>query len=377
MRAYVFTGGALAKHAGRFVWLSIDTEKDQNAQFVEKFPIENWPTLLVLDASAETPVLKWAGSANVQQLEKLFDDADRALASGQGSDAEKSLATADRLNAERKYVEAAEQYAAALKASTPGWERRNRAVESLTIALYQAKKNTECADAAVREVPSMPRGPSFANATAMGLFCAMEDESAAGPAAVQKLRPYAEEALKLPGLLADDRSGLYDALVDLRKSAGDEAGSKALAAEWLGFLEQEAAKAPNVEARSAFDPHRVSAAIRAGHPERAIPALEQTERELPKDYNAPARLAILYRELGQFDASLAASDRALKLVYGPRTIGVYEQKALTLVKKGDKTAAKKSLEEAKRFAQSIAKPTPQVTHAIERLNKSIAELDRK
>ncbi|MFL5321020.1 MAG: thiol reductase thioredoxin, partial [Myxococcaceae bacterium] len=249
MRAYVFTDAALAKHAGRFVWLSIDTEKDQNAQFVEKFPIESWPTLMVLDSSGETPALKWAGSANVQQLEKLFDDAERALASSKGTDAEGLLAEADRLNAQRAYPEAAQKYGEALKASDPKWERRNRTVESLTIALYQAKRYPECADVALRELPAMPRGPSFANAAAMGLFCAMEDDAPTGKDLAVKLLPFAEEAVKVPGILADDRSGLYEALVELREDSGDKAGAHALAEQWMSFLESEAAKARTPEER--------------------------------------------------------------------------------------------------------------------------------
>ena len=49
LRAYVFTDAALAKQAGRFVWLSIDTEKDRNAPFLAKFPVDVWPTLMVID----------------------------------------------------------------------------------------------------------------------------------------------------------------------------------------------------------------------------------------------------------------------------------------------------------------------------------------
>ena len=44
MRAYVFTDPALAKHAGQFVWLSIDTEKTGNAEFLRKYPIKAWPS---------------------------------------------------------------------------------------------------------------------------------------------------------------------------------------------------------------------------------------------------------------------------------------------------------------------------------------------
>src|SRR5579884_3014204 len=79
MRAYVLEDPALAKQANRFVWLSIDTEKDRNRAFLEQHPVEVWPTLMVLDARGE-PALRWAGSASVPQLVKLLDDGERAVA---------------------------------------------------------------------------------------------------------------------------------------------------------------------------------------------------------------------------------------------------------------------------------------------------------
>jgi thiol-disulfide isomerase/thioredoxin len=49
MQAFVFTDKALSRNAGQFIWLSIDTEKEQNAPFVKKFPIRAWPSFYVID----------------------------------------------------------------------------------------------------------------------------------------------------------------------------------------------------------------------------------------------------------------------------------------------------------------------------------------
>src|SRR5260370_26715666 len=48
MRAFLFTDPALASQARRFVWLSIDTEKAENAAFFATPPISVSPTLLVI-----------------------------------------------------------------------------------------------------------------------------------------------------------------------------------------------------------------------------------------------------------------------------------------------------------------------------------------
>jgi tetratricopeptide (TPR) repeat protein len=121
----------------------------------------------------------------------------------------------------------------------------------------------------------------------------------------------------------------------------------------MRFLEAEGARAPSVEARAALDSHRVSAALALGDPGRAVPALLASERDLPDDYNPPARLAILYREMGKNDEALAASQRALDKAYGARKLRIYDARADIYVKMGDKAAAKRTLDEAVRFAQTL------------------------
>ena len=63
MRAYVWTEKSLTRHAGRFVWLSLDMEKAQNAAARKKIGISAFPTIYVLDASDTTVVIRWLGAA--------------------------------------------------------------------------------------------------------------------------------------------------------------------------------------------------------------------------------------------------------------------------------------------------------------------------
>src|SRR5437588_275434 len=120
MRSHVFTDGGLAKHAGRFVWLSVDTEKAVNAAFTEKYPIENWPTLLVIDSANERVAFKWLGSATVPQLARLFDDAEAAVANARQGDAPDALLSrADQLYGECRAKDSADLYRRAL-AAAPG-----------------------------------------------------------------------------------------------------------------------------------------------------------------------------------------------------------------------------------------------------------------
>src|SRR5262252_10923426 len=226
MRAYVLTDAALVKHARRFAWLSIDTEKAQNEAFIEKFPVDNWPTFIVVDPSNERAVLKWLGTANVAQLEKLFDDGELAMRTSGGKSAEELLAVADRANAEGNRLEAAKLYRQALQNAPEQWDRRPRAIESLVTALQGARSWEDCAQAALKAVPTMPRGSSFANSAAIGLQCALRapKDAAWRAAAISGLEPWVRSALDIPHLLADDRSGLYEVLVLSAESAGDKEG---------------------------------------------------------------------------------------------------------------------------------------------------------
>ncbi|MCA1662706.1 MAG: thioredoxin family protein, partial [Myxococcales bacterium] len=199
----MFTDASLKKQAGRFVWLSIDTEKETNAPFLAKYPVESWPTLMVVDATREQAVLRWSGSLDAAQLVKLLDDGERA-ARGDASTGIGALARADRLNAEGKKKEAATAYRAALP-QLPS-DKRARAIESMLAALAMAHQAEACAKQAAELVPTMPRGPSFANAAATGTGCAAELNGDERTQAIGVLAPLCDEAVKLPGLLADDRS---------------------------------------------------------------------------------------------------------------------------------------------------------------------------
>src|SRR5262249_42728623 len=168
---------------------------------------------------------------------------------------------------------------------------------------------------------------------------------------------------------ADDISSVYESLASEREAAGDEAGRKRILSERAAFLEKAAAEAKNPEARAVFDSHRLSTYIDLGEPERAIPMLEASERDLPDDYHPPARLAAAYKAAKRWDEALAASDRALAKAYGPRKIGILQTRAEIYAGKGDPAAAKRTLEETLAYAEGLP--------AGQRSEKTIAALRKK
>lgn len=353
MRAYVYTDKSLERYAGRFVWLSVNTESPKNAAFLKKYPIRVLPTLMVLDATGERVLLRYAGGATVKQLSRLLDDASR----GTKSAADTILASADKAASQENHAEAAKLYESAIAKAPTSWKSFGRAAESLVFALSVAGDMDRCATHALDLYKRVKGTASAGNVASIGLGCAMELKADAPMRSerVKRLELATREVLDdaKADISADDRSGLYLALVDARSHWGDKEGAKALRSEWLQFLERSAAAAKTAEQRTVYDSHRLTVYMQLGTPEKAIPMLEQTERELPDDYNAPARLAAAYRAMKEYDKALTASDRALAKVYGPRKLSVYTTRADIFVAKGDAESAKKTLADAIAYAKSL------------------------
>ncbi|HZZ85333.1 MAG TPA: hypothetical protein VFE30_12400 [Anaeromyxobacteraceae bacterium] len=355
MRAEVFTDQRLRKQAGRFVWLSVDTEKAGNAGFLEKFPMDAWPTLFVIEPAEERAVLKWLGSADVNDLRRLLADGERAVRSTRASPADAALARADRENGAGRPAAAAPLYREALAKGGPRWAGRGRAVDALLLALGEAEDWQACAREGEAQLPPAARDASFANGAALALSCALSapEDAPWRAAALERLEGLAQEALQVRSALPDDLAGLYEELVQAREARGDAPGARELARRWWAYLEAASGRAPTPEARAVFDSSRVSAALALGDPALALPALQGSEQALPGDYNPPARLAFLYRELGRQPEALAAAKRALARAYGPRKLKVYDLEASILAKLGDRAAERVALAEALAYGAAL------------------------
>lgn len=79
MRSSVYTDKALARNAGRFVWLSIDTENRRNDLFQQKFPLQDLPAMYIIDPADETLAGRWTGAKTVPELEKIFGEGERTV----------------------------------------------------------------------------------------------------------------------------------------------------------------------------------------------------------------------------------------------------------------------------------------------------------
>lgn len=358
MKAYVYTDKGLERFAGRFVWLSVNTEDAKNAAFLQKYPIPALPTLLVLDAKHDAVALRYVGGATVPQLQTMLDDAEKTYRAKSEAESDKLLTEADRLAAAGKHAEAVKAYDSAMASAPRKWSKLGRSAESMLFSLSMSGEDERCAKRALELYPRVKGTPSAANVAATGLSCAIALDASkveTRNAWMQQLETYTREVFDDPkiAMSADDRSGLYMALIDARDAAGDDEDVIKLKGEWAAFLEDAASKAKTPAQRTVYDSHRLTAYLDLGTPEKAIPMLEQSERDFPDDYNPPARLAFAYKALKQYDKALAASDRALARVYGPRKLSVLSVRADIYVAAGDTKAARDTIVQAIEYAKAL------------------------
>jgi tetratricopeptide (TPR) repeat protein len=359
MKEYVLPDPKLARLAGKFVWAMIDLERPENAPFLAKFSTTVLPTLWVVDPATEAPALKWIGSATVAELEGLLDAAAAATSGDPSSNAaETAFALGNRAAGEGRAEDAIDAYRRALALGLPGWERRPQVIEALSMRLNETDRAAEAVDLAVAEVPSLPPGTSLANVLQNALE-AVDRLPPEAPARaklgwlVAESRRVAEDPAQ--PLLADDRSSLYEHVVDALRTS-DPVASKGVARAWATFLEGEADKAKTPRGRAVFDAHRLGAYLELGEVEKALPMLERSERDLPDDYNPPARLARAQFERHHYDAALLAVRRALGKAYGPRKLQIRMLEADILRALGRKADQRRALETA--IAEADAQKLP-------------------
>ncbi|MGA7118876.1 MAG: thioredoxin family protein [Polyangiaceae bacterium] len=358
MRSYVLSDAALRPLRDQFVWLSIDTEREDNAGLVSKLGVRVLPTLYVIEPTSEKPILAWPGSLTANELAVLLEDS--AVSGRQGKEggaASSALLRGYRASAGGRADEAIAAYRQALGAAPPDWPRRAQSVDALVTQLAEDGQFGACVDTGFDEAPKLPGGTALADVLRAAIGCA--EELTRGGSGSGRLGDLAALGHRVASdgsqpILADDRSDLYDFVVGAYRELGQDGEAKRIAAEWAAFLEEQAGRAASPAARAVFDAHRVLAYGALGEPQRAVPMLEQTERDFPGDYNPPARLATTYLAMKRNDDALAAVQRALAKAYGPRKLRLWSLEADAYQAMGNAPAAREALRAALDFAKTVS-----------------------
>jgi len=336
-----------------------------------------FPSFFAIDPRDGHVAFRWVGGFSVAQFPKLLDAAEAAVRGGH-TPLDRALVRADSLYAAGADSAAAAGYRAALASAPADDPRRARCFESLLFALSNSGQPDTAAVLAERALPGLGRTAHAATVAGSGLDAALQipETNAARAGLIATLEPAtagfaADTTIAMAG---DDRSGLWITVISAREDAKDSVGTHRATESWAAQLERAAASATSPEQRAVYDSHRLSAYIDLGEPQRAVPMLEQSERDFPWDYNPPARLAVAYKEMKRWPEALAASDRALKLAYGPRTLNIYRTRVDILLGSGNTAGAKQALNDA--IAMARALPAGQRSEStIQSFEKRLASLN--
>src|SRR5215470_11731451 len=343
----------LLRQAGRFVWLELNYDNEGNQAFLARHGVAWTPALLVLDPSDERVTASRMGGMSLSELKGFLEEGDRGFRSKEKGQVAAALSRGNAESGAGRYAEAADAYRDAVRLAEPRSPQRAHAADALVSTLQVKREWQTCAEAATAEAPGLPRGSSFGRIVHVGLGCANVGEDARWAVAVRKtLEPLAIEATGIDGLSRDDRFQLYEKLMiaaQLRDAPDENAkwGKR-----WLQDIDSVVPSSD--DERSGLDVARVDAVLLLDEPALALPALEASERAMPQNYTASARLARVAEAAKRHDLALAACERGLQHVDGPigRT-GLLLTKASALRGKGELSRAKETAQLALQAATSI------------------------
>ena len=375
MRNFVFPDATLRPLATRFVYLAIDTELARNADFVARFPIASWPTLLVLDpqqkdaAGSDKVVARFTGSMTAGELSAQLEEVLRTAG-------KTPLAEADAAAAAGNYGAAAVLYARHAQDAKES-ALRPRARLGQIQALRKLGQYQACAELGDSAHTEVGRTSTAADFFFFASDCLDHVTDLDAQARLRRsIRQYLTELVRDPRaqLLPDDRSDGYGSLIALSDGLGENAAGDRFAEERLQLLEAAAAQAKSPTEAATYDAHRFDCYRRLKRYAPAETMLLGSEKLFPSDYNPPARLARLYFEMGRLDDALPRIEKAIKLAEGPRRIGMLELRSSIQHGLGKTPAAIASLEDAIRLVQPAGPAAASLRAKVVALRKQIEAL---
>ncbi|MGZ6131760.1 MAG: thioredoxin family protein [Myxococcaceae bacterium] len=345
MRSFVFPDAGLRPAKDAVVWLSVETEAEKNRAVVEKFPADGLPTFLLIDPFTEQVIGRWQGTSSVNEMRQFVLDTTQAWRNaqkgGQVSEAARAEQQGHAAQQKQEYPAAVAAYRRALALSARNDPMRPARVSLLASALARLKTHEgyrECVALATAELAGMPASPPGGDLAEHAAECAVKAPDAPGAKALLTAALARMDALagdSKAALSVDDRSDLYAYLADQLDELKRHDEAVAVMRKRAAMLEAAAAAAPDVATAATFDAHRVETYLYLGEAPKAEALLAKREKEMPADYNPPARLARVLLEEKRAPEAEAAVDRALALMsQGPRKVGILGLKARILKAEG-------------------------------------------
>lgn len=376
MKSTVLADRALADSADKFVFVALDTDRDINAGAVARYPLSAWPTFYVAGPD-ESVLARFVGAASLDQFRHFLAAGARAHAkAASGPDAK--LLDGERALAAKQFADAEAALTAALADAPADWPRRADALVSLINTKSKRDDTAGCVALAEKSLDDTGNTASATDFAAIGLGCAAKLPATDG-GRVKKLRErVAARLAKLTEdatapLSIDDRS---DALANLRETydqLGNKADATKAAEAQRALLDDAASKATSPRAAMTYNWPRADVYVYLGRPLELVPALEKSVRELPDEYDPPARLGWVLWKAGKLDDAAKWTDAALKLVYGPRKVRLLNQRAEIAAAAKDAAGERKYREQMVATLEALP-PSQTTPEQIAKAKEAVAAL---
>ncbi|WP_170319304.1 thioredoxin family protein [Polyangium spumosum] len=340
MKNYVLVDPALRPLADRVIFAALDTDRPSSAAFLERYKMSFWPTFFMIDPAKGDVVAYWPGAASVREMRGFIEDAVRVLdASAPPSDPLYTLSRASAARAAGDHHKALALYDELFAKVDARWPRRDDALAGKLSALAGSGDVDGCARFGAAHVDEIRGAAAPADFASVLLSCASRLAKSSTQELARRKAMARLEALVAsppPESTVDDRADALAILADVKSELGDAEGARAAHEKRLVLMEKAAAEAKTPEIAATYDYGRAVSYMALGRNEQAVRMLEQREREMPKSYDAPARLSSVLARMGRMEAALAANGRAVALSYGPRRLAYLKQRAGLQAKMGDK-----------------------------------------
>ena len=149
MQNYVMNDPSLASLADRVVLVELDTDKPENAFFLEKYSVNVWPTFFIIDPNSTQVAGVWPGAASVREFRGFIEEGLAGI-EAMGSDQSdpnsplRRMMAAKAAQATRDYAKAATLYSELVAANDKTWPRRSEALMGWLSSLDQAGNAQDC-----------------------------------------------------------------------------------------------------------------------------------------------------------------------------------------------------------------------------------------
>ena len=370
MQSTVFQDPAMAGDKDKFVFASLDTDREANAPALGKLAISAWPTFYVVSPD-ETVLARFVGAASTDQFQEFLDSGERAFKGGALAAGDAHLMSAERALAVKDLAAAETELRAALDKGPVAWLRRPEVINSLILTTAKRSDYKACLDIADQYIDQTGNSATASDFMVTAMSCADEREKDDAKH-VAALREHAAERWKQliadtsAPMSVDDRSDAMASLRELLDKLGKHDDAKKIAEQQAALLDDAAAKAATPIAAMTYNWPRAEVYVYLKKPLDLVPALEKSAKDLPGEYDPRARLGWIYLKAGKLDEAAKSTDQALEMVYGPRKARVLSQRADIAAAANDKATEKKYREDVVKLWESL----PESQKSLEALVKA-------